>query len=322
MERCPKSLAWRTFDKRGAIGRVSIVPIYHNLFPFFIMFMVRKLFIPSFRLLLTLFIHSLSSLSRILPSLIILISIDPVSCSLPFLSSFLTSIFALLSLTLFLHFSPFLLPVSPFPSFSIIFVFFPSLIPLTCCALSPCPSFPLALSSSTFSFLHFPFRLYFPVSYSLFSSLFPLSFSLPFLSFPFLSFPFFSFPFLSFPFLSFPFLSFPFLSFPFLSFPFLSFPFLSFPFLSFPFFSFPFFSFPCLSLPFLSFSFHLSFFPFPYLPNFFYFISVLYLSFLPFFFACPFFLFSFPPFFLFPLFFCLSFLLPVSSLTYFSLTSF
>ena len=203
MERCPKSLAWRTFEKRGAIGRVSIVPIYHNLFPSSSCSWYVSYLFPHFDSCLR-FSSIHSPLSRILPSLIILISIDPVSCSLPFLSSFLTSIFALLSLTPFLPFSPFLLPVSPFPSFSIIFLFFPSLIPLTCCALSPCPSFPLALSSSTFSFLHFPFRLYFPVSYSLFSSLFPLSFfpSFPFLSFPFLSFPF-SFPFLFFPFLSF-----------------------------------------------------------------------------------------------------------------------
>ena len=222
MERCPKSLAWRTFEKRGAIGRVSIVPIYHNLFPSSSCSWYVSYLFPHFDSCLR-FSSIHSPLSRILPSLIKLISIDPVSCSLPFLSSFLTSIFALLSLTPFLPFSPFLLPVSPFPSLSIIFLFFPSLIPLTCCALSPCPSFPLALSSSTFSFLHFPFRLYFPVSYSLFSWLFPLSFSLPFLSFRFLSFRFVSFPFLSFPFLSFPFLSFPFLSFP----PFLFFPSLS-----------------------------------------------------------------------------------------------
>ena len=92
------------------------------------------------------------------------------------------------SLTPFLSFSPFLLPVSPFTSFCIIYLFFPSFIPLIYSTLPPCPSFSLAPSSSAFSFLHFPFRLYFPVSYSLFSALFPLSFL--FLSFLFLSFPF------------------------------------------------------------------------------------------------------------------------------------
>ena len=197
--------------KKGRHRPCEYCPYLSQSFPFFIMLMVRTLLIPSFRLLLTLFIHSLSSLSH---------------SSFSYHTYFHRPSFVFSSLLVFLpyvHFcSPFPHPFSSFFSFlpfrfslSFLFYYF-SFLSFLYSSYLLCPisvSFlPLGSFLIHFFLPPFPFRLYFPVSYSLFSSLFPLSFSLPFLSYPFLSFPFLSFPFFSFPFLSFPFLPFPFLS--------------------------------------------------------------------------------------------------------------
>ena len=248
--------------KKGRHRPCEYCPYLSQSFPFFIMFMVRKLFIPSFRLLLTLFIHSLSSLSH---------------SSFSYHTYFHRPSFVFSSLLVFLPYVHF---CSPFPHpFSSFFSFPPS-------------RFALSFLFYYFSFLSFPHSSYLlcPISVSFlplgsflihfFLPPFSLSPLLPCFLFPFLlAVSFILFP--SFLFLSFPFLSFPFLSFLFLSLPFLSFPFLPFPFLFFPPFLFP-LPFPvssqllsfylcslpifsslllfCLSL--LSFLFH-SVFPFP-----------------------------------------------------------
>ena len=181
--------------KKGRHRPCEHCPYLAQSFPFFIMFMVRKLFIPSFRLLLTFSsIHSPLSLAFFL----FLSCLFPSTqyCVLPFLSSFLTSIlhsFRIIPSPLFFLF--FLLSSFPFLPFLPFLLFFFSF--LHSCLLSTLPFLRVLPSPWLFPHPLFPSSIFpfastsmFPIPFSPRSFLYPF----PFLSFPFLSFSFLSFP--------------------------------------------------------------------------------------------------------------------------------
>ena len=171
--------------KRGRHRPCEYCPFLAQSFPFFIMFMVRKLFIPSFLYSCLRFSSIHSPLSRILPSLIILISIDPVSCSLPFLSPSLRPFLLSFPSPLF---SPFLLSSFPFLPFLPFLLFFFSFLPSF--LLSTLPF--LRVLPSPWLFPHPLFLPPFSLSPLLPCLIFPFLLALSFILFP--SFPFLSFP--------------------------------------------------------------------------------------------------------------------------------